>query len=218
MQGKQLGPYRLLSELGAGGMGTVHLAEVAEAVAGLEPGQKVAVKVVHPHLLASPGFFKRFMREAELGRKVVHENVVRTFDVDATELEDKAVHYMVMEYVEGKSLRELLKDLGTVPETLLREIALQTSAGLAAIHAAGIVHRDLKPENVLITDDHEIRIMDLGVAKLQEASIAITREGQFAGSVLYAAPEQFGPESCAAASPSMLPLRHSSRGRQPPWT
>ncbi|MHC5052933.1 MAG: serine/threonine protein kinase, partial [Planctomycetota bacterium] len=194
MQGTQLGPYRLLSELGSGGMGTVHAAEVAESVAGLQTGQKVAVKVIHPHLLSTPGFFKRFLREAELGRKVVHENVVRTFDVDATELEGKAVHYMAMEHVEGKSLRKLLLDLGTIPETLLREIALQTAAGLAAIHEAGVVHRDLKPENVLITDDHEIRIMDLGVAKLQEASIAITKEGQFAGSVLYAAPEQFGPD------------------------
>ncbi|MHC4551069.1 MAG: serine/threonine-protein kinase [Planctomycetota bacterium] len=194
MEGRTLGPYRLLSELGSGGMGTVHAAEVAERVAGLDTGQRVAVKVIHPHLLSTPGFFKRFLREAELGRKVVHQNVVRTFDVDATELEGKAVHYMAMEYVEGKSLRQLLLDLGTIPETLLREIALQTAAGLAAIHEAGIVHRDLKPENILITDDHEIRIMDLGVAKLQEASIAITKEGQFAGSVLYAAPEQFGPE------------------------
>ncbi|MHC4549795.1 MAG: tetratricopeptide repeat protein [Planctomycetota bacterium] len=199
MQGTQLGPYRLLSELGSGGMGTVHAAEVAEPVAGLEAGQRVAVKVIHPHLLSTPGFFKRFLREAELGRKVVHENVVRTFDVDATELQDKAVHYMAMEYVEGKSLRKLLFDLGTIPETLLREIALQTAAGLAAIHEAGIVHRDLKPENILITDDHEIRIMDLGVAKLQEASIAITKEGQFAGSVLYAAPEQFGPEEVGSS-------------------
>ncbi|MHC4136773.1 MAG: serine/threonine-protein kinase [Planctomycetota bacterium] len=188
----QLGPYRLLSELGSGGMGTVHAAEVADAVPGLDLGSKVAIKVVHPHLLATPGFFKRFLREAELGKTVRHENVVRTLDVDALLVDDQQVHFLVMEYVEGKSLRQLLTDLGTIPETLLREIALQTAAGLAAIHAHGIVHRDLKPENVLITDDHEIRIMDLGVAKLQEASIAITLEGQFAGSLLYAAPEQFG--------------------------
>jgi predicted ATPase len=173
-------------------MGTVHAAEVAEAVVGLEAGRKVAVKVIHPYLLSTPGFFKRFMREAELGRRVVHENVVRTFDVDAVEVDDRVVHYMVMEHVQGRTLRQLLEDLGKIPETLLREIALQTAAGLAAIHAQGIVHRDLKPENVLITDDHEIRIMDLGVAKLQEASIAITLAGQFAGSLLYAAPEQFG--------------------------
>jgi len=118
--------------------------------------------------------------------------VVRTLDVDATMVDDKQVNYMVMEYVEGKSLRELIHDLTTVPETLLREVALQMAAGVAAIHSSGIVHRDLKPENVLITGDHRIRIMDLGVAKLQEASVALTKEGQFAGSFLYAAPEQFG--------------------------
>jgi len=200
VQAAQLGPYRLLSELGSGGMGTVHAAEVTEAVAGLEAGRKVAVKVVHAHLVSTPGIFKRFLREAELGRRVVHENVVRTFDVDAVEMDDRVVHYMVMEYVEGRTLQQLLQDLGKIPETLLREIALQTAAGLAAIHAAGIVHRDLKPENVLITDAHEVRIMDLGVAKLQEASIAITSEGEFAGSLLYAAPEQFGPEAVTPRS------------------
>ncbi len=190
-QGSLLGSYRLISELGSGGMGTVHLAEVAENVAGLDIGERVAVKIVHPHLLGSPGFFKRFLREGEVGRQVRHENVIRTYDVDATEHQGSAVHYMVMEYVEGRSLRDFLRDYRTIPESLLREIARQVAAGLDAIHQAGIVHRDLKPENILITDDHRVRIMDLGVAKLQEASIAITEEGGFAGSLLYAAPEQF---------------------------
>ncbi|MHC4974855.1 MAG: serine/threonine protein kinase [Planctomycetota bacterium] len=179
-----LGPYTIEAELGSGGMGRVYRA------AG--PEGPVALKIVHPHLLETPGFFKRFLREAEIGKKVRHENVVRTLDCDQLVVEGTPHSYLVMEYVEGKSLRELLDELGTIPETLLREIAVQTAAGLCAIHAAGIVHRDLKPENVLITDDHEIRVMDLGVAKLQEATVAITMEGQFAGSVLYAAPEQFG--------------------------
>ena len=108
MIGTELGSYRIQSELGSGGMGTVYLAEVMEAAAGLEPGQKVALKVIHPHLLSTPGFFKRFLQEAQLGKKVRHENVVRTFDVDATLHEDKHYNYMVMEYVQGKSLRELL--------------------------------------------------------------------------------------------------------------
>ncbi len=111
MIGTELGSYRIESELGSGGMGTVYLAEVMEAAAGLEPGQKVALKVIHPHLLSTPGFFKRFLQEAEIGKKVQHENVVRTFDVDATLHEDKQVNYMVMEHVEGKSLRKLLIDL-----------------------------------------------------------------------------------------------------------
>ncbi len=190
MIGAQIGPYKVEAELGTGGMGTVYLAEVAETVHGLDLGQRVALKIVHPHLLATPGFFKRFLQEADVGRKIKHENVVRTYEVDATLHEDKQVNYMAMEYVEGRSLRQLLQDLEIVPETLLREIALQIAAGLASIHSEGIVHRDLKPENVLITDDQRVRIMDLGVAKLQEASIAITKEGQFTGSLLYAAPEQ----------------------------
>jgi tetratricopeptide (TPR) repeat protein len=191
--GAQIGPYRIASELGSGGMGTVYLAED-------EQGGNVAVKVVHPHLLATPGFFKRFLREAELGRQVRHENVVRTLDVDALMVDDRQVNFMVMEYVVGKSLRDLLIELKTLPEALLREVARQAAAGLAAIHAEEIVHRDLKPENVLITDDQTIRLMDLGVAKLQEASIAITKEGQFAGSILYAAPEQFRDAPVGPAS------------------
>ncbi|MHC4955102.1 MAG: protein kinase domain-containing protein [Planctomycetota bacterium] len=187
MIGSTVGGFTIHSELGAGGMGTVYLAE--------KDGEQAAIKVVHPHLLETPGFFKRFMQEAQLGKRVRHANVVRTFDVDALIVDGQHCHFMVMEYVQGKSLRELLVELGTIPETLLREIALQTTAGLAAIHSEGIIHRDLKPENILITDDHEIRIMDLGVAKLQEATLAITKEGQFAGSLLYAAPEQFKRET-----------------------
>ena len=81
--GEQLGAYAIQSELGSGGMGKVYLAEAVEAVAGLEPGTKVALKVVHPHLLETRGVFKRFMQEAELGKRVRHENVVRTIDADA---------------------------------------------------------------------------------------------------------------------------------------
>jgi tetratricopeptide (TPR) repeat protein len=193
MLGRPLGPYRLVSELGAGGMGVVYLATT-------DGGERVAVKVIHPHLLATPGFFKRFLREADIGKSVRHENVVRTIDVDATLVDGKQVNYLVMEFVEGRTLRAVLREMRTVPEGLLRELAAQVAAGLAAIHAAGIVHRDLKPENVLVTQDHQVRIMDLGVARLQEATVAITKEGQFAGSLLYAAPEQFKREAVGPAT------------------
>ena len=92
MIGSQIGPYKVEAELGTGGMGTVYLAEVAETVHGLDLGQRVALKIVHPHLLATPGFFKRFLQEADVGRKIRHENVVRTFEVDATLHEDKQVN------------------------------------------------------------------------------------------------------------------------------
>ncbi len=192
MIGTRLGPYRLEKELGTGGMGSVYLATALDDAPGVKANDRVAVKVVHPHLLERGGFFKRFMREAEIGRSVRHGNVVRTYDVDMLAVDGKQVNFMVMEYVEGRTLRALLEDLKTVPETLLREVARQVAAGLEAIHAAGIVHRDLKPENILITPDHEVKVMDLGVARLMEESVALTREGQFAGSLLYAAPEQFG--------------------------
>ncbi len=193
MIGAEVGPYRVLSKLGIGGMATVYLAEVCSLVENAPDaiaGQRVALKLVHPHLLASRSVVDRFLREAEAGTRVKHENVVRTFDVGETTLGGEPCHYLSMEYVEGRTLRALLTSLGVVPEALIREIAVQVADGLSAIHAAGIVHRDLKPANVLVTDDHRIRVMDLGIARLADASVALTRDGQFAGSIRYAAPEQ----------------------------
>jgi serine/threonine-protein kinase len=104
MQGKHLGPYVLGARLGTGGMGTVYRAD--------GPDGAVAIKVLHRHLLTTAGAFERFMREAELGRRVRHANVVRTRDVDAADIDGETVHYLVMDYVEGQTLRELLAELG----------------------------------------------------------------------------------------------------------
>ncbi|MHC4861716.1 MAG: serine/threonine-protein kinase, partial [Planctomycetota bacterium] len=177
----RLGPYRLIEKLGVGAMGTVFLAE--------EEGDPVAIKLIHPHLVEREGFFKRFQREAEAGQRVDHPNVVRTLECDFVWTGETPLCFLVMEHVEGSTLRDLVNELGTIPEGMLREVAAQTAAGLGAIHAEGIVHRDLKPENVLITKDQQVRIMDLGVAKIQDAE-TLTLAGQFAGSLLYAAPEQ----------------------------
>src|SRR5262245_25927747 len=103
--GGMLGPYRLDAELGAGGMGKVWRAEVVGRVAGLDAGRVVAVKVVHPHLLETPGFFKRFLREADVGKAIRHDNVVRTFDCDAVRVDGEDRHFLVMEFVEGRTLR-----------------------------------------------------------------------------------------------------------------
>ncbi|MHC4135187.1 MAG: serine/threonine-protein kinase [Planctomycetota bacterium] len=184
MEGRELGAYRLQSELGSGGMGKVYKALDAE-------GNAVALKIVHPHLLESPGFFKRFLREAEAGRRIEHENVVRTLDVDATVLDDRHYHYLVMEYVEGQALSDLLRELERVPEVLCRHIGREVAVALEAIHAAGVVHRDLKPENVLITPDQAVKVMDLSVASLADEAMRLSQHSQFVGSLLYAAPEQF---------------------------
>ena len=162
-----LGVYRLEAELGSGAMGKVWRAT--------GPAGPVAVKVIHPHLLESPGFFKRFLREAELGKSVVHPNVVRTLDVDAITVGGTQQNFLVMEYVEGQTLRGLLEELTRVPEELCRHIGREMAKGLAAIHAAGAVHRDLKPENVLITKEHAVKVMDLGVAQLAGESLRLSR-------------------------------------------
>ena len=193
MIGRELGPYRIRAELGVGAMGTVYLAET-------EAGEARALKVVHPALLVQPGFFKRFMREAQAGRRIKHENVVRTYDADALLVDGTPHHFLVMEYVEGRTLRDLLNELGRVPEELCRRVARAIAGALQAIHASGAVHRDLKPENVLITPDHVVKVMDLGVAHLADESVRLSRTGQFLGSVLYAAPEQLdGAEPDPAA-------------------
>ena len=187
----QLSAYKILDELGSGGMGKVYLAELTKKAAGLDQGHRVALKVVHPHLLETEGFFKRFMREAHIGQSVQQENVVRTYDCDAVLRDGQQHNFLVMEYVEGQTLRDLLNELGTVPEELCRHIACEMAKALQAIHDAGVVHRDLKPENVLITKDHVIKVMDLGVARLQDEIIRLSQTGAFVGSVHYAAPEQF---------------------------
>ncbi len=187
MIGDVLGPYRIESELGSGGMGKVYAAVVDARVPGLTEGTRVAVKVVHPHLLEVPGFFKRFLREAELGKTVRHPNVVRTYDCDATGEQ----HFIAMEYVEGQTLRELLEELERVPEELCRHIGQEVAKGLSAIHDAGVIHRDMKPDNVLITADHVVKVMDLGVARLADEAIRLSQTGAFVGSLCYAAPESF---------------------------
>ncbi len=194
MIGETLGPYRIVAELGSGGMGKVWRAKVEGRAPGLPAGTDVALKVVHPHLLEEPGFFKRFLREADIGKRIVHENVVRTYDADAIRRGGEDVHFLVMEFVEGQTLRALLADLGRVPEELCRHIGKEAAKGLAAIHAGGVVHRDVKPENILITKDHVVKVMDLGVARLAEEALRISQTGAFVGSVQYAAPEQFGTE------------------------
>ena len=192
---ERLGPYRIEEMLGQGGMGTVYRATTESKMRLFDAGQTVALKLIHSHLLQSPGFFKRFLREAEIGQSVDHPNVVRTYDADALAEGDRSYHFLVMEYVEGQTLHDLQIELDRVPEDLCRHIASETAKGLAAIHAAGVIHRDLKPENVIITEDHAVKVMDLGVARLAEEAIRLSQTGHFVGSVEYASPEQFTAKS-----------------------
>jgi len=191
LSGRSLGIYRVGPELGRGGMGTVYRAESSEAGVAGPAGSAVALKVFHPELVADQRAFERFRREAEVGRRIRHENVVRTHEIGAADLDGTTFHFMVMEVIEGRTLKALLAELGTVPESLLLPIAEQALLALEAIHELGVIHRDIKPENIVITPDHRVLLMDLGVARLQEHGKALTQTGEFVGSLPYAAPEQF---------------------------
>ena len=148
----------------------------------------MAVKVVHPHLLDEPEYVARFLREAEAGRRVDHPNVVRTLETGLVDATTGEVPYIVLEYVEGQNLRALLREVELVPERLCRHVGAALADALAAVHAAGLVHRDVKPENVVITADETVKLMDLGVAVLQDRARRLSQTGEFVGSLLYAAP------------------------------
>ncbi len=196
----RLGPCRLLAPLGAGAAGTVFAAELERDQDYAPAGARVAVKVLDPQRISAENLLERFHREAELGRQVNHACVVRTFAVGCAVEHSVEFHYLVLEYVEGRTLRTLLTELGVLPEALLRDIARQLAAGLGAIHAVGAAHRDLKPGNVLITADYQVKLMDLGVAHLIESGSRLTQDGFFVGTLLYAAPEQIRGEAVGPAA------------------
>jgi len=191
LEGRVVGNYAVGALLGKGGMGAVYRAtSTAEGPAGAA-GSVVAFKVFHAELVADETAFRRFQLEADIGIRIRHENVVRTYELGSEVLDGAPCHFLVMELIEGQTLRDLLKELGTTPQHLLLQIADQALAALDCIHQRGVVHRDIKPENLVVTKEHRLLVMDLGVARLQERGRELTRAGEFVGSVPYASPEQF---------------------------
>lgn len=189
--GKKLGNYEIGPVLGEGGMGTVYRARTVNEGAAGAAGSMVALKVFHPELVTDEVTFRRFQREAELGMRIRHGNVVRTYEIGSDTLDGAAYHFMAMEIVEGQTARDLIQEMGTVPEHLIYLLADQALDALGAVHAQGMIHRDLKPENLVLTTEHRLLLMDLGVARLQQEGRDLTRAGEFVGSLAYAAPEQF---------------------------
>ncbi len=149
------GRYHVLERIAAGGMGEVFRAH--DAVLARE----VAVKVLHRSLSSDPGFVERFRREARAAATLNHPNIVAVYDWGAVD----GIYYMVMEYVRGRSVRELLNAGGRLAPARAADILRQTLAALEHAHAKGIVHRDLKPENILITTDGVVKLTDLGLAR-----------------------------------------------------
>jgi serine/threonine protein kinase len=190
--------YRLLSPLGKGGMGEVWLAEDTRL------GRKVAVKLLPAEFTTDAGRLGRFAREARAASGLNHPNIITIHEIGEVRAEGGGRHYIVMEYVEGETLRRRMAD---APQRRMRladalDAAVQIAAALGAAHEAGIVHRDIKPENVMMRRDGIIKVLDFGLAKLTEPASSVpdtqaptvtrasTQTGLVIGTPRYMSPEQ----------------------------
>src|SRR5262245_29086626 len=186
--GRRLGPYEILSPIGAGGMGEVYRARDPRL------GREVALKVLAPEHSSDPERLRRFRREAQALAALSHPNILALHDADSSD----GTSYAIFELLEGETLRHRL-ERGPVPVRKVAEWGAQICRGLAAAHARGIVHRDLKPENLAFGADGSIKILDFGVARLADGEDVAdearekrttTQAGALLGTVGYMSPEQ----------------------------
>jgi eukaryotic-like serine/threonine-protein kinase len=175
------GRYQLEGRLGFGGMSTVHLAF------DMRLERRVAAKLLAEHLADDPTFVSRFQREAQAAARLVHPNIVQIFDSGLDEQSGR--HFIVMEYIEGQSCAEILRDDGWVQVEEAVAIIEQACEGLHYAHRHGVVHRDVKPGNLLRAREGEVKLADFGIAKATEQS-SITQVGSVLGTAAYLAPEQ----------------------------
>ncbi|MHB8417845.1 MAG: serine/threonine-protein kinase [Myxococcales bacterium] len=185
----ELGSWRLVAPLGAGGMGQVYLAEHREL------GRKAAIKVLHPQLAGDPDLVRRFFAEARVVNEIDHEHIVEIHDFV---VDPRGRSYFVMELLHGRSLADTSLHEGLLPLARLVAIARQICSALQAAHAKGVVHRDLKPENVMLVERAGrrdfVKLLDFGIAKVPTAgpNAVNTLTGMILGTPEYMSPEQAG--------------------------
>jgi serine/threonine-protein kinase len=177
------GRYEVKEILGEGGMGTVF-----KAVDG-ELGEVIAIKTLRTQFLAQdPTALERFRSEIRLARKISHRNVVRTHDIG----ENSGVYYITMEFVEGKSLKELIKARRRLPLGVTLSVGKQLARALEVAHDMGVIHRDIKPQNMVVEPDGVLKVMDFGIARMasRKPESGVTQQGMIVGTPEYMAPEQ----------------------------
>ena len=181
--------YRLTEQIGMGGMAIVYRA------IDMRTGHNVAVKVLRPEFNEDAEFIGRFQREAEAASKMTHHNIVNLLDVGM----DGENRYLVMEYVQGKTLKEVIQERGRITAPLACQITIRILSALEHAHRNGIVHRDIKPQNILVHADGHIKVADFGIARIADSS-TLTKGDNVMGSVHYFSPEQARGEGATATS------------------
>ncbi|PQO39117.1 serine/threonine protein kinase [Blastopirellula marina] len=182
-KGFYLSKYRLLKHLGTGGMSSVYLAEHTLM------NRKVAIKVLPRRRVNDASYLARFHLEAQAAAHLDHPNIVRAFDVD----NEDNTHYIVMEYVPGADLQQIVRESGPVPFEAAADYIAQAADGLQHAHEKGVVHRDVKPANLLRDDRGIVKILDMGLARISQdenASLTIAHEENVLGTADYLSPEQ----------------------------
>src|SRR3954447_2842561 len=172
------GRYKIVRKLGAGGMADVYLAEDQEL------GRRVAIKILNDRHAADDQFVERFRREAKNAAGLSHPNIVSIYDRGDSE----GTYYIAMEYLEGRSLKELIVSRGSAPVRTAIEYARQILAAVGAAHKQGIVHRDIKPHNVLVGPEGRLKVTDFGIAR--SGASQMTEVGSIIGTAQYLSPEQ----------------------------
>ncbi len=181
--------YQILDAIGKGGMAIVYRA------IDTRTGHSVAIKVLRPEFSQDEEFLSRFQREAEAASKVSHHNIVNLLDVGM----DGDSRYLVMEYVQGKTLKEVIRHKGKLPYTTAVQIGIRILSALQHTHRNGIIHRDIKPQNILVQSEGHIKVADFGIARMANSS-TLTKGDSVMGSVHYFSPEQAAGENVAETS------------------